>query len=96
MYIFDIEAILDLCRDEKTGLDTILATIREYTDVSFYDLPELEVIKEFLNIYKPLVASIESLSVVYFEDNDNQIVEEVYEHFDKNGINLRGSLIQAP
>ena len=96
MFIFDMEQILDLCKDEKTSLGNILEAIREHSDVSFFDLPELEVIKEFLNIYKPLVASIQSLSVIYFEDNHNQIVEEVYEHFDKNGINLRGSLIQTP
>lgn len=96
IYIFDMEHILDLCRDEKTSLDLVLETIREYSDVSFFDLPELEVIKEYLCIYRPLISSIQSLSVIYFEDNHNKIVEEVYEHFDKNGINLRGSLIQAP
>jgi small-conductance mechanosensitive channel len=96
MYIFDMEQILDLCKDEKTSLKEVLKTIEDYSDVSFFDLPELEVIKEFLEIYKPLLASMQSLSVVYFEDNHNQIIEEVYEHFDKNGIDLRGSLIQTP
>ncbi|WP_127717973.1 hypothetical protein [Halobacteriovorax sp. HLS] len=96
MYIFDMESIMDLASDEKISLESILATIKEYSDVIFFDLPELETIKENLNIYRPIVSAIESLSVIYFEDNENKIVEEVYNHFDRNGIDLRGSLIQTP
>jgi hypothetical protein len=96
MYIFDTEKLLDLCKDEKVSLESVLETIKDYSDVSFFDLPELETIKEFLSLYKPLLNEVESLSVVYFEDNDNQIVEEVYGQFDRNGICLRGGLVQMP
>ena len=96
MYIFDLEGILDLSREEKIPLDTLLETIKEYSDVSLVDLPDLETIKEYLSLYKPLLNEVESLSVVYFEDNENQIVEDVYTQFDNNGICLKGGLIQMP
>ncbi|OUR98692.1 hypothetical protein A9Q84_04570 [Halobacteriovorax marinus] len=96
MYVFDLESLMNLANEENISFGEILETIENYTDVNFFDIPDLETIKVYLSIFKPVLLKLHSLSIIYFEDNANNLIEEVHNYFNQNGIDLRGGLMQLP
>lgn len=96
MYVFDLEFLMDLAKEENIEFDKILKTIQNYTDVNFFDVPDLETIKVYLTVFQPVLKILHSLSVIYFEDNAKDLVDEVHRYFNQNGIDLRGGLMQMP